>query len=257
MLDGLFRGALEDQALRQSRVDLGALQERAARARPVRSAVDALTPRAEVHIISEIKRRSPSKGPLANIPEPLVLARHYERGGASAISVLTEERQFGGSLDDLSVVSEGVGIPVLRKDFIATEYQIVEARAHGADWVLLIMAGLSDEQVVTLLGVAKQWGMAALVETHSREEVERAVGCGAEIIGVNARDLATFEVDKDLFGRLVGLFPEGVIRVAESAVANSQDVARYREQGAHAVLVGEALVTGSDPESRVREFVSA
>jgi indole-3-glycerol phosphate synthase len=171
--------------------------------------------------------------------------------------VLTEGRQFGGSLTDLAAVSENAGVPILRKDFISSEYQIVEARAHGADWVLLIMAGLKDEDVIELMSVANQWGMAALVETHSRREVERAVGCGAEIIGINARDLTTFDVDQNLFGSLVELIPEGVIRVAESAVANSQDVARYREQGAHAVLVGEALVTGSDPESRVREFVNA
>lgn len=257
MLEGLYLGALEDQRNREALVNLEALSGRAHRAAPVRSAIAALAPRAQVHIISEIKRRSPSKGPLAEIPEPVELAASYERGGASAISVLTEERQFGGSLRDLSEVSESVGVPVLRKDFIATEYQIVEARAAGADWVLLIMAGLSDKQVVELLAVAQAWGMAALVETHSRDEVERAIACGAEIIGINARNLSTFEVDQNLFGTLVGMLPAGVIRVAESAVANSQDVARYREQGAHAVLVGEALVKGPDPESRVREFVSA
>jgi indole-3-glycerol phosphate synthase len=257
LLEGLFRGALEDQAARQERVSLPALEAIALQAPPVRSAIEALRPREQVHIISEIKRRSPSKGPLADIPEPVELARAYENGGASAISVLTESRQFGGSLDDLHSVSQAVGIPVLRKDFIATDYQIVEARAHGADWVLLIMAWLGDDDVRRLLAVAKKWGMAALVETHSEEEVRRAIDCGAEIIGVNARDLGTFDVDKELFGRLVPLFPEGIIRVAESAVANSQDVSRYREQGAHAVLVGEALVTGANPEGRVREFVSA
>ena len=257
MLEGLYLGARDDQRAREAVVSLEAVAERASAAAPVRNAVSALAPRAQVHIISEIKRRSPSKGPLADIPEPVVLAGHYERGGASAISVLTEERQFGGSLGDLSAVSAAAAVPILRKDFIASEYQIVEARAHGADWVLLIMAGLTDNEVHTLLGVARAWGMAALVETHSREEVQRAIGCGAEIIGVNARDLTTFEVDQNLFGNLAEMIPEGVIRVAESAVANSQDVARYREQGAHAVLVGEALVRGLDPESRVREFVNA
>ena len=257
MLEGLYLGARDDQRAREAVVSLEAVAERASAAAPVRNAVSALAPRAQVHIISEIKRRSPSKGPLADIPEPVVLAGHYERGGASAISVLTEERQFGGSLGDLSAVSAAAAVPILRKDFIASEYQIVEARAHGADWVLLIMAGLTDNEVHTLLGVARAWGMAALVETHSREEVQRAIGCGAEIIGVNARDLTTFEVDQNLFGSLAEMIPEGVIRVAESAVANSQDVARYREQGAHAVLVGEALVRGLDPESRVREFVNA
>jgi len=257
LLEGLYLGARDDQRAREAVVSLEAVAERASAAASVRNAVSALAPRAQVHIISEIKRRSPSKGPLADIPEPVVLAGHYERGGASAISVLTEERQFGGSLGDLSAVSAAAAVPILRKDFIASEYQIVEARAHGADWVLLIMAGLTDNEVHTLLGVARAWGMAALVETHSREEVQRAIGCGAEIIGVNARDLTTFEVDQNLFGSLAEMIPEGVIRVAESAVANSQDVARYREQGAHAVLVGEALVRGLDPESRVREFVNA
>jgi indole-3-glycerol phosphate synthase len=208
-------------------------------------------------VIAEIKRRSPSKGALADIPEPVVLATAYQEGGASAISVLTEERKFGGSLADLTAVAGAVDIPVLRKDFIATEYQVIEARASGADWILLIMAGLDDAQVRHLLGVAETWGMAALVETHSHDEVLRAIDCGAEIIGVNARDLTTFELDIQLFGRLVSLIPEGVVRVAESAVANSQDVARYREQGAHAVLIGEALVTGANPAERVREFLNA
>ena len=257
MLADLYRGAAEDQAARESRESLSSLEARATLARSPRDALAALAPRAGVHVIAEIKRKSPSKGALADIPEPVVLASAYQEGGASAISVLTEERKFGGSLADLSAVAGAVDIPVLRKDFIATEYQVVEARASGADWVLLIMAGLDDTRVRHLLGVAKTWGMATLVETHSHDEVLRAIDCGAEIIGVNARDLTTFELDSELFGTLVSLIPEGVIRVAESAVANSQDVARYREQGAHAVLIGEALVTGANPAKRVREFVNA
>lgn len=257
MLADLYRGATEDQAARELLEPLSSLEVRAAQAGPARDAVAALAPRDGVHVIAEIKRKSPSKGALADIPEPVVLGSAYEEGGASAISVLTEGRKFGGSLADLAAVASAVGIPVLRKDFIATEYQVIEARASGADWILLIMAGLDDSQVRHLLGVARTWGMAALVETHSRDEVLRAIDCGAEIIGVNARDLTTFELDTELFGQLVSLIPEGVIRVAESAVANSQDVARYREQGAHAVLIGEALVTGSRPAERVREFVNA
>jgi indole-3-glycerol phosphate synthase len=233
------------------------LEELAAQASAPRDALAALAPREGVHIIAEIKRRSPSKGALADIPEPVGLATAYQDGGASAISVLTEGRKFGGSLEDLQAVSGAVDIPVLRKDFISTPYQIIEARASGADWVLLIMAGLDDVSVRQLLRVAQEWGMSALVETHSRDEVLRAIDCGAEIIGVNARDLTTFELDIELFGRLVSLIPGGVVRVAESAVADSQDVARYREQGAHAVLIGEALVTGVDPAQRVREFVNA
>ncbi len=257
MLADLYRGAAEDQAARELLEPISSIEGRAAQAQPVRDAIAALAPRDFVHVIAEIKRRSPSKGALAEIPEPVVLGMAYQEGGASAISVLTEERKFGGSLADLAAVAGAVSLPVLRKDFIATEYQVVEARASGADWILLIMAGLDDSQVRHLLSVARSWGMAALVETHSRDEVLRAIDCGAEIIGVNARDLTTFELDTELFGRLVSLIPEGVIRVAESAVANSQDVARYREQGAHAVLIGEALVTGNRPAERVREFVNA
>lgn len=257
MLAELYRGATEDQAARELLVPMETLEELAAQASPPRDALAALAPREGVHIIAEIKRRSPSKGALADIPEPVGLAAAYQDGGASAISVLTEGRKFGGSLEDLQAVSGAVDIPVLRKDFISTPYQIIEARASGADWVLLIMAGLDDSSIRHLLRVAQEWGMSALVETHSRDEVLRAIDCGAEIIGVNARDLTTFELDIELFGRLVSLIPGGVVRVAESAVADSQDVARYREQGAHAVLIGEALVTGVDPAQRVREFVNA
>lgn len=257
MLEGLFRGALEDSLKREEIVSLDQLYEQVSGVPAVRDAKEALSPRGGVHVIAEIKRRSPSKGELALIAEPVALAQAYEAGGASAISVLTEGRGFGGSLEDLSAVSASVDIPVLRKDFIEREYQVLEARVHGADWILLIMAGLEDPAVMELLALAKSLGMGALVETHSEEEVRRALACGAEIIGVNARDLSTFEIDKTLFERLATLIPDGVIRVAESAVANSQDVTRYREQGAHAVLVGEALVTGQNPGTIVREFTRA
>ncbi len=257
MLAELFQGALEDSAAREAVLSLDSVYGQAAAARPARNALEALAPRDTVHVIAEIKRRSPSKGALAEITDPVGLAQAYQAGGASAISVLTEQRQFGGSLDDLRAVAADVSIPVLRKDFIRTEYQVVEARANGADWVLLIMAWLEDDEVVSLREAALSLGMHALVETHSAREVERALACGAEIIGVNARDLGTFETDQSLFGRLAPMIPEGVVRVAESAVANSQDVARYREDGAHVVLVGEALVTGSNPEARVREFIGS
>lgn len=256
MLEELFQGAREDAAARESTVSLRAVRDLALRAPQVRE-FPGLAPRDGVHIIAEIKRRSPSKGDLASITDPVSLARAYERGGASVISVLTEGRRFGGSMTDLSEVSQAVGIPVLRKDFLDSEYQIVEARAAGADLVLLIMAGLSSEQATELLSCAREWGMEALVEAHSEEEVERAVSLGASLIGINARDLTTFELDTTLFSRLQHLIPDGVVKIAESAVVNSQDVTRYREQGAHAVLVGEALVTGQDPEGTVREFVAA
>lgn len=257
MLDGLFDGALRDAAEREKTASLEALSARAAGQVPALSAVAALAPRDAIHVIAEIKRRSPSKGDLADIVDPEGLAVQYETGGASAISVLTEERQFGGSLGDLIAVSRRVSVPVLRKDFLKTRYQILEARAHGADWVLLILAHLTDHETMELMAYAKEWGMESLVETHSEEEVRRAVGMGAEIVGINARDLTTFELNPALFGSLISLIPSGTIAVAESAVANSQDVRRYREEGAHAVLVGEALVTGTDPADRVREFVSS
>lgn len=256
MLAGLYQGAREDALAREASRPLFEVAAQAQAVRPARD-LAFLAPRGRVHIIAEIKRRSPSKGPLAGIPDPVALAQAYESGGASVISVLTEGRGFGGSLEDLRAVSAAVNIPVLRKDFIDSEYQVVEARAHGADLILLIMAGLDDAQVGHLLGITRDWGMEALVETHSEEEVHRAVALGARIIGVNARDLTTFELDRDLFRRLGPLIPDGVLAVAESAVVNSQDVTRYREHGAHAVLVGEALVTGEDPEQTVKEFVEA
>lgn len=256
MLEGLYQGAREDAQAREAIAPLKELIARARDARAVRD-LSTLSPRSEVHIIAEIKRRSPSKGALADIPDPVALASSYERGGASAISVLTESRKFSGSLDDLQAVSEAVTIPVLRKDFLASEYQIVEARAFGADLVLLIMAGLDDASVSQLLDITRSWGMEALVEAHSEEEVQRALHVGATIVGINARDLTTFELDAELFGRLRPLIPKGVFTVAESAVVNSQDVTRYREHGAHAVLVGEALVTGADPARTVKEFVQA
>jgi len=257
VLAELYSGAHEDWLAREALVSREQLENRASLHNAPLDVLEALAPRERIHIIGEIKRKSPSKGPLAAIADPVELARAYESGGASAISVLTEQRRFEGSLADLEAVAQSVKIPVLRKDFLDSEYQVIEARAYGADWVLLIMAGLVDSRVVTLLELAKSLGMQALVEAHSAEEVDRAAACGADIIGVNARNLSTFELDRDLFGSLVARIPDGVIRVAESAVANSQDVTRYREQGADAVLVGEALVTGNNPGQQMKEFVDA
>lgn len=252
MLHDLTEGALADAKARQDVVPLSQLEARAREARPVRP-----FPPADlegVGVIAEIKRKSPSKGELADIPDPVWLAREYESGGATAISVLTEGRRFGGSLDDLQAVSDAVGIPVLRKDFISDPYQVVEARAYGADIILLIMAALDDDTVNQLSTLAQSWGMAVLVEVHSANELARALALGASVIGVNARDLTTFETDKALFGALRGQIPGGVFVIAESAVSHPDDVSRYREAGADAVLVGEALVTGENPQETVREY---
>ncbi|GMA97031.1 indole-3-glycerol phosphate synthase [Pseudolysinimonas kribbensis] len=214
----------------------------------------ALAPSDRVKIIAEIKRASPSRGPLAAITEPAALAVSYQTGGASAISVLTEQRRFHGSLADLEQVRAAVEIPVLRKDFVTEPYQVLEARAAGADLVLLIVAALEQQQLLALHALVHQLGMTALVETHSADEVQRALDVGAQVVGVNARDLATFELDRELFGSLADAIPSGVIRVAESAVREPADVAHYRAAGADVVLAGEALVTGDDPVAAIEAF---
>lgn len=218
-------------------------------------ALEFLAPAEHIKVIAEVKRASPSRGDLADIPEPHALAAQYEAGGASAVSVLTEERKFKGSLADLEAVRKAVSIPVLRKDFIGDEYQVLEARASGADLVLLIVAALPQNVLQRLYTMIRELGMTPLVETHSADEVARAVDLGAQLIGVNARDLSTFELDRELFGRVADQIPAGVIRVAESAVLDVSDVQRYRDAGADAVLVGEALVTG-DPVATLQSFLS-
>lgn len=256
VLADLTAGAVEDAQRRAETRSLADL-EKAALARPAAlDALAALSPAAQVKIIAEVKRASPSRGVLAEIPDPAHQAALYETGGASAISVLTEERRFGGSLADLEAVTAGVSLPVLRKDFIATPYQVVEARAAGADLVLLIVAGLDPTVLQGLYELVIELGMTPLVETHTADELEAAIDLGAQLIGVNARDLKTLELDRDLFGRLVERIPAGVIKVAESAVLEPADVTHYRSAGADVVLIGEALVTG-DPVSTLKRFLAA
>jgi indole-3-glycerol phosphate synthase len=245
---------VEDAEARAQTRPIGEV-ERIALAQPsARDALAALAPADRVKIIAEVKRASPSRGDLASIPDPALQARLYEEGGASAISVLTEGRRFKGSLADLEAVRAEVALPVLRKDFIATPYQVLEARASGADLVLLIVAALPQDTLAELYRLVADLGMTALVEAHSADEVSRAVDLGAQLIGVNARDLSTFELDRDLFGRVAGLIPAGVTKVAESAVLAPADVAHYRSAGADVVLIGEALVTG-DPVATLRSFL--
>ena len=205
-------------------------------------------------VIAEVKRRSPSKGALADIPDPAELAAAYERGGAAAISVLTEQRRFGGSLSDLRTVRAAVPTPLLRKDFMVTPYQLHESRAAGADLVLLIVAALDQPLLEKLYAEARELGLTVLVEVHDAEETHRAVGLGAELIGVNARNLKTLDVDPDAFARLAPLIPDTCVRVAESGISGPADVQRYAEQGANVVLVGEALVKDGDPEEAVRSM---
>ena len=203
-------------------------------------------------VIAEVKRRSPSKGDLAEIADPAALASRYAAGGAAAISVLTEERRFGGSLADLRAVRAAVDTPLLRKDFLVEPYQVLEARAAGADLVLLIVAALDDDTLRRLHDLARELGMATLVEVHDEAETARAVQLGAELVGVNARNLKTLDVDQDTFGRLAPLIPDDRVKVAESGIFGPVDVKRYVAEGARAVLVGEALVKDGDPEGAVR-----
>ena len=255
MLADLTAGALSDARERELLLPLSQVESAALAAPPALDALSVLAPADRVKIIAEVKRASPSRGPLADIPDPAQLALSYQTGGASAISVLTEGRRFKGSLADLEDVREAVSIPVLRKDFISIPYQVFEARAAGADLALLIVAALDTKTLTELYGLIRELGMTALVETHSADELERALDLGAELIGVNARNLSTFELDRDLFGRLAPQIPSGVVRVAESAVLAPSDVAHYREAGADVVLIGEALVT-NDPILTLGEFLA-
>ena len=255
VLDEIIAGVRSDLAGRRELTPLDTLLERAGRTPPARPVRDVLR-RPTLAVIAEVKRRSPSKGDLADIPEPADLAADYESGGASAISVLTEQRRFGGSLADLDAVRSRVRTPVLRKDFVVTEYQVHEARAHGADLVLLIVAALADDDLRRLHDLVGSLGMTALVEVHDEEEARRAVDLGAGVIGVNARNLKTLDVDPGVFERLAALIPPDRVRVAESGISEPEDAARYARAGADAVLVGEALVRAPDPAALVRRLTS-
>ena len=256
VLEDIIDGVRIDLAERQACVTLDELKERAAAAAPVRPLLPALLG-GDVAVIAEVKRRSPSKGDLAEIADPAHLAREYELGGAHCISVLTEQRRFGGSLADLKAVRAAVDIPVLRKDFIVSSYQLWEARAFGADAALLIVAALEQDALLSLIERAESLGLTALVEVHDEDEVHRAVDAGARVIGVNARNLKTLDVDRGTFARLAPLIPTGVARIAESGVRGTHDLIAYANEGADAVLVGESLVVGSDPRSAVHELVTA
>ena len=254
MLADLTAGAVEDAESRSLERPLADVERAALAQAPARDALAALAPSDRMKIIAEVKRASPSRGDLAAIPDPALQASLYEQGGASAISVLTEGRKFKGSLADLEAVRATVSLPVLRKDFIATPYQVLEARASGADLVLLIVAALEQPLLIELHDLVRELGMTPLVETHSADELDRAADIGAQLIGVNARDLSTFQLDRDLFGRLADRFPADAVKIAESAVLQPADVRHYRDAGADVVLVGEALVTG-DPIATLRSFL--
>jgi indole-3-glycerol phosphate synthase len=256
VLDELFAGSIADAQRRRENVSLERVEKAALSQTPALDALEFLAPGEQIKILAEVKRASPSRGQMAEIPDPAALAKIYAENGASAISVLTEERKFKGSLEDLISVRANVEVPLLRKDFIANEYQILEARAAGADVILLIVAGLPQKDIERLKRFTEELGMTAFVETHSEDELKRALDVDTRMVGINARDLSTFETDRNLFGKLVHLIPENVIKVAESAVRNADDVAHYRAAGADVALVGEALVT-NDPAAMLQSFLAA
>lgn len=205
-------------------------------------------------VIAEIKRKSPSKGVLRANLDAAHIASLYELGGASCLSVLTDEHFFGGSVEDLQIARAITSLPVIRKDFTVSEFDVVDARLMGADCVLLIAAALSDNELTRFHDLAVQIGLEVLVETHDEIELERALNVGATIVGVNQRDLITFEVDHARAERMASLIPPTVVRVAESGVRNATDARRLRDAGYDAVLVGESIVTSSDPAAAVREL---
>jgi indole-3-glycerol phosphate synthase len=256
VLDDILEDVRSDLAERQRLTPLDRVKEAASRASSPCDVLGALGGD-EVSVIAEVKRSSPSKGALAAIADPAGLAADYEAGGARVISVLTEKRRFGGSLQDLAAVREVVSIPVLRKDFVVSSYQLWEARAHGADLALLIVAALTQNALVSLVERAESIGLVPLVEVHTAAELDRALEAGAKVIGVNARNLATLEVDRTIFAELAPRIPEGIVKIAESGVRGPHDLLAYAAAGADAVLVGESLVTGRDPRNAVADLVTA
>lgn len=256
VLEEILDGVRADLAVRQEQVSLDELKAMATRQAPARDPLPLLRSPG-VSVIAEVKRSSPSKGSLADIADPAGLAADYEAGGAAAISVLTEQRRFGGTLDDLRAVRAAVDSPVLRKDFIVTSYQLWEARACGADLALLIVAALEQNALVSLIERAESIGLTPLVEAHTADEVARAADAGARLIGVNARNLKTLDVDFSTFERLAPVVPDGVVKIAESGVRGPHDVIELARAGADAVLVGETLVTGKNPRSAVADLVAA
>jgi len=244
VLDSIIEGVREDLASR--RLPMSQLLEAIEVAPSVRDCLARLLTE-DISVIAEVKRSSPSKGSLAPITDPAGLAARYADAGATVISVLTEQRRFGGTLADLDLVRKSVELPILRKDFMIDEYQFYEARAHGADVILLIVAALSKNQLDDYFHLSKELGMRALIEVHTADELESAISISPEIIGVNSRNLKTLEVDAQAFAQLIPQIPSTIARVAESGISSRADVEFAHEHGATAILVGEALVRSGNP----------
>jgi indole-3-glycerol phosphate synthase len=256
VLEDIVCGVRVDVAARQALIGMDEVKAAALAAPAPLNGYQALRAPG-VAVIAEVKRRSPSRGTLAEIASPAELAGQYQAGGARVISVLTEGRRFGGSLADLDSVRAAVSIPVLRKDFVVSSYQVHEARAHGADLVLLIVAALDQNTLIGLRERVESLGMTALVEVHDEDEASRALDAGARVIGVNARSLKTLDVDRSVFERIAPGLPSDIVKVAESGVRDARDLITYAAAGADAVLVGEGLVTSGNPRQAVADLVTA
>ena len=244
--------------VRRAELPATTLERTAAAKSPRRAAFEAaLGTTGRVNIIAECKRRSPSRGVLAADYDPVAIARQYEAGGAVAVSVLTEPTFFDGALAHLTAVREHVGLPVLRKDFIVDEYQLLEARAAGADAVLLIVAALEQPELIRLRERADAAGLAALIEVHDEEELSRAVDCGARLVGVNNRDLRTLAVDVDASDRLAARMPSDVVGVSESGLRTRADLERLAAAGYKAFLIGERFMTAPQPAQAIQELIAA
>jgi indole-3-glycerol phosphate synthase len=252
VLNSIIEGVREDLAAR--RLPMGQLQEALETAPAVRDCLPNLISD-EISVIAEVKRSSPSKGSLAPITDPAGLAAQYEEAGAHVVSVLTEQRRFGGSLADLDAVRKAIDLPILRKDFMVDEYQFYEARAHGADVVLLIIAALSKNQLEDYFHLSTELGMRSLIEVHTNDELERALEISPEIIGVNSRNLKTLEVDARAFAELIPQIPSTIARVAESGISTREEVVFAQECGATAILVGEALVRSGSPSVAINQLL--
>lgn len=257
VLDEILDGVRADLADRQVAMPLERLKEKADSVAQRPKDVAAALRRPGVQVIAEVKRSSPSKGALASIDDPAALARDYAAGGACLISVLTEQRRFNGSLADLESVRAAVDTPLLRKDFVVSAYQLWEALVHGADAVLLIVAALDQDALVSLVERASSLGLTPLVEVHTADELQRALDAGATVIGVNARDLKTLQVNRETFANLAPLIPGDRVKIAESGVRGPHDLLAYAGYGADAVLVGESLVSGGKPREAVADLVTA
>jgi len=256
ILDDILARTRADLAVRRAARSLQALEVAAARMPTPRSLARALRRPGRIACIAEFKRRSPSAGWIAEEADPVGVARAYAAGGAAAMSVLTDEPFFGGGPDDLAAARAACDLPILRKDFVVDRYQIVEARAWGADAVLLIVSALEDRELAALLAATREAGLEALVEAHDEAEVARAVAAGASIVGINNRDLRTFTVDRDLAARMRPRVPADRVIVAESGIRDAADVARLRTAGVDAILVGEALMRAPDPAAALRALVA-